>query len=82
MSGLEAELRAVHDAQKRNIEATAEAEKRATDIATQLALSLRLITEVEEDAKVATARMIDMQKQLVESKKTIDDAQRRLSKMS
>lgn len=64
---LAADLKEVHDARKQSIETAEESEKRATDFAAYLAKSFLHTTEVGKIAKVATARLLDMQKQVVES---------------
>lgn len=82
LNALEEKLKAVQDGQKINIEAAEESEKRATNIAAQLAASFRRITEVEENSKTASAKVLKMQKQVAEYKKFTDVALRRLSQMS
>lgn len=54
-------------------------EKRATDVAVQLDESVRLITKVEELAKLAIEKCADMKRQVTRSVKPAEDAPRQLT---
>lgn len=51
MNALEAELKDVYDVKMQSIAESKDSGKQATDTAAQLLTSLRLIMEIEEDAK-------------------------------
>lgn len=69
----------VQDAQKQSVETAKVSNKRATNTALQLATSLLRNMEFEKNAKVATNKLIDMQRQVAGSVEAANDALKRLA---
>lgn len=79
---LEAELKESCDAEKQSEDERAQSDKRATDAAAQLAEFLLRTTEVKENAKVATVKLVDMKWQMTEWSKAAENTHSGLSKAS
>lgn len=58
---LEEKLKKIQNAKKQSVEAAKESNERATDAAAQLAEPLPSISEIKENAKLATDKLADMQ---------------------
>lgn len=63
----EAKLKEDHDAQKQNVDAAKHSNRRATDAAAQPEESILRITKVEENAKVAAEKLVDIERQVTGS---------------
>lgn len=79
---LKADLKRIHEAQKRSIKAAKEFRKRDTGAAAQPTKSDPHTMDVKKNAKVSKDKLFDMQKQVPGSTKSADNALRRLTKPS
>lgn len=67
-------MKVVHDAQKRGVDTAEQSRKRATYAVAQRPESLLRITKVNENAKLATVKLVDMEWHVTASSEATEDA--------